>query len=90
MPRPPKTPLPGDIIYANPAPLPTFHLDDGLKDFPLGGTNKLCSVCKEVTITEWITLKVVEETGFLDITDLIPLFKRLTLCTQCGTYKLIT
>lgn len=48
-----------------------------------------CSECKVITAQEWVKLTPAE-TAPVDPMELLKLSKRLTVCTVCGTMKLIT
>ena len=50
-------------------------------------TNVKCSTCKTATPTQWVLIEVASLEGKPKV-EIAQLFKRLTLCQNCGTLRL--
>ena len=76
-------------------PLPTYYVRTAMYRLPLEGVESVstkCPVEKQITEQEYVKVTPVPETEPTtneDAMNLLKLTKRLTLCTSCGTLRLI-
>ncbi len=80
------------IVSTSAQPVPVrFQPDESLSRLNLTATNKVCGNCKELSVTLWANIGVID-TGFPtgNPLDLLKLTRRVSLCTACGTIKATT
>jgi hypothetical protein len=69
---------------------PLWSLAAALNGSTIEATTVKCSKCTTMTYHEWVSIQPAPLFHTDDVLDVVSRRKRLTLCTVCGTLKLIT
>lgn len=72
--------------------VPRFYLDlngAGQTNTTLENTEIKCANCKVVTPTQWLMIHVADSFNEFNPVDLADKHRRLTLCQNCGTLRLV-